>query len=269
MRRMRKGTKPMIALGAVIALIVAAFAAYVILAPEKGEAKEAECLLLIDRTGSRDDPTTLNRYKDATARTIQGCRDRKARLSIYYFDQTGPKLVGVGDGYNLFELPDKVATNRESRLQEEMDGAQASAQSVFDQPSGDARGSDVLVALSGAAQNINADSASTGTSQKYIIVLSDGLQTSGDVSVAGLTPDASVAPLVEQATRLGLIPQVSGTTVNFIGLGTGVAASGEQLPQWFSQDVKSFWEAVVQQGGGQLCVFADPPLGLPTSNCNS
>jgi hypothetical protein len=251
------------------ALLLGAFIAWVSTRPVTGENQEAVCALLIDRTASFQDATIEARRRSMAANAVDGCRERKARMTVSYFDQASQKLVVLEDkdGTTLFDLwlPEgRKSSVQERELEGTLERARAVAESAFDRPTGDSRGSDIITAMRAAATDLNSRARQDGVNERFLIVLTDGLQTSSGLTVQDLaTPEAPVEPLVAKASELGLIPQLDGVYVNLVGVRTGVTADGSQLEQFFEAKVQEFWEAVVTAGGGSLCLYEPDASRIP------
>jgi hypothetical protein len=92
---------------------------------------------------------------------------------------------------------------------------------------------------------------------KYLVVLTDGLQISDSLTVTGLASgEATVDPLIERVKQLALTPDLKNTQVSFIGVRSGIQSlSGKSLPQVFEAKVQEFWTDVVKAGNGRLCTY--------------
>jgi len=111
---------------------------------------------------------------------------------------------------------------------------------------------------------MSSDASTAGISSKYLIVLTDGIQKSSDVSVGFLTqPGAPVAPLVNNVRQDGLLPDLRGTVVDLIGVKSGKTLSGEQPTAAFEANVQRFWQALIAAGGGTLGSYQADETALP------
>lgn len=267
-RRGRGGLPPqvkwVIALGVVCALLLGGYITWIASRPETGEQQQAVCALVIDRTGSSDDRKTVDAYLQAGRATVSGCRDRNALLSIYYFDQSSPKLMlAQADGSDkaeAFELwlpTGRKKSKQETQLENSMEDALATIEAVFAEPSGSDRGSDILTALDAAADNLRNQAARDGVDEAYLVILTDGIQLSTDVSVEVFTDESvEVTPLIDRARAVGLIPVgLADTQVSFVGVRSGEVNADGQLPQWLEAKVETFWRDLVTEAGGRVCVY--------------
>lgn len=270
-RRGRRGSKFPTALVALIvlgALLVGGFFAWIATRPETGEEQQAACVLVIDRTGSSDDDVTVDRYRQLANRSITGCREQQARMSIYYFDQATQKLVLVdGTTFDLWLPKGRKDSQQNSELDETIESAQEAAASVFDSTTGDSRGSDILTAVNAAAENLSNQASADGVDERYLIVLTDGIQLSSDVTVETFSDESvEVSTLVDRARDVGLIPErLEGAQVSFVGVRSGAAETGDQLPEWFEEKVESFWRTIIGEGGGSMCTYVVDSQVLPVS----
>lgn len=255
--------------GIVGALLLGGFIAWVATRPVTGEDQKAVCALVIDRTASFQDETIEARRRSMAANAVAGCRDRNARMMMFYFDQATQKLVVLEDedGETLFDLwlPEgRKSSAQERELDETLKNARSVAESAFDRPTGNSRGSDIVTAMRAATTDLNSRARQDGVDDRFLIVLTDGLQTSSGLTVQDLaTPDAPVEPLVTHASELGLVPQLDGVNVNLVGVRTGVTADGGQLEEFFEAKVQQFWEGVVAAGGGSLCLYEPDATRIP------
>jgi hypothetical protein len=246
-------------------LLGAGYGIYLWLTPAGKQ--EAVCALVIDRTSSSSQPKTVERYKALATKTIEGCKEKKAAMSVYYFDQHGPKLLLLNDQPYLLWGKGRKSSARQASVDAEMKRAQSDLNTVFTASDSSARGSDIATALHSVAENVDHDAAKAGVTPKYIVLLTDGVQMSDDLTLSGLTSgDSDVSPLVDRVKQLALSPQLDGARVSFIGVRAGVkAASGQQLPQLFEAKVQDFWTAVVQAGQGHLCTYVPDANTVPVS----
>jgi hypothetical protein len=257
-----------------IVLGVGGFIAWIATRPETGESQAAECVLVVDRTASSENDVSLQRRRDAAARAVTGCRELKARMSIYYFSQQDQKLVLMPNSedpsqasFELWLQKGRKKSVQESKLDDVVEAAQAAALEVFSKPNGTARGSDILAAIDGAADNLSTEARADGVGERHLIILTDGIQVSDGVTVEALAEQSSpVEPLLESVRSLNLVPMsLEGAQVNFIGVKSGQTESGEQLPQWFDSKVEEFWRNLVDQAGGRMCKYEPDSTSIPVS----
>ena len=269
-RRNRRGgagfsVRPYLPYVLILLLLGGAYAFYVSKTPSGKQ--EAVCALIIDRTSSSNSPKTVARYKALAAKTVSGCADKKAALSVYYFDQNGPKLLLLNDQpYDLWGVGRKSSIREQSRSDNEK-RATTDLGTVFRGAETSERGSDIVTALYGVAQNLNHDAIAANVSQKYLVVLTDGLQISDSITVSSLASGNSpVDPLLQRVKQLGLTPDLHGTQISFVGVRSGIVSlSGKQLPQVFEAKVQEFWTDVVRAGNGRLCTYVPDSTEVPVS----
>ena len=246
--------------------LVGGFIAFQLL--HKSGKEEAVCALVIDRTSSVSGSSTVNSYRELADRTINGCSQQNAGLYIYAFDQAGSKVQLItGKPFDLWGVGNKSSIRNASRA-EQIGRAQKAVSVALASRADAARGSDIVTAVKTASENLNNDALSLGVKQKYLVVLTDGIQSSDDISLAGLNSgSASVTPIVNRVRELGLLPSLDGTKVSFAGVQSGVnTKTGEQLPQLFEAKVKDFWTTLVHEGNGHLCTYVADSAALPR-NC--
>jgi hypothetical protein len=136
--------------------------------------------------------------------------------------------------------------------------------------------SNILLVLKNAAQSLTS-LGTESTGDLNVIVISDGMQRSADLSVACLHPQTAIPEngcisvmtteeLLGQAQETGLVPALSGAKIWFVGPLGGRTANGDLYPTGFEDDVNAFWRDVVLEGGGELCFYAATGR-VPQSNC--
>ena len=249
-------------------LLVALIFAWITTRPETGEKEQAVCVLVVDRTGSSNDPKTVAIYKRRAESAVEGCRKKQASMSIYYFEQTSQKLILVSDKPFPLWLPTgrKPAVQKQE-LEETIAEANESLATVFAKPPVAVRGSDILTALNAASENLYNRGTEDGIDQLYLIMLTDGVQTSGSINVESFG-DASVTvdSLVEAARANGLIPEtLEGVQVSFIGVNSGLDPSGAETANAVAAKTEDFWRKIVAGGGGQTCTYVVDSEVIPVS----
>lgn len=240
-------------------LLVALLFAWITTRPETGEKEQAVCVLVVDRTGSSNDAKTVAIYKRRAESAVEGCRKKQASMSIYYFDQTSQKLILVSDKPFPLWLPTgRKPAVQEQQLEKTMAEAKESLATVFAQPPESVRGSDILTALNAASENLYNRGAEDGIEEQlYLIMLTDGIQTSGSINVESFgDPAVSVESLVEAARANGLIPEtLKGVQVSFIGVNSGLDPSGAETANDVAAKTEDFWRKIVSGGGGRTCTY--------------
>jgi hypothetical protein len=258
-------------LGAIAVIAgIAGYAMWVLSQDVTGGNPSAACVLVIDRTVSAGSEDVVENYHDLADRAVDGCQEEDAELSIYYFDQASANLVQVGDAaYKLFPPQSRSRTKQKVAVDKVVDEAHGDLDAVFDSTAAAEHRSDVLAAVSQAASALNATADDEGLSDRYLVVLTDGIQLSPDVSVEAFDgPSAPVDPLVESAAEVGEIPELEGVSVTMLGVRSGVADSGDPLFAYFEEKVEQFWRGVVTQGGGEMCQYAQTSEVVPGADCD-
>lgn len=190
--------KRFVLIGLLVLALVAGAGYLLNRSPLTGEDQQAVCALLIDRTGSTESELSGERYRALARKAVDGCRTEQASLSLFWFDQTEQKLVLANDDpYQLWAPKRRTERIRESELEEEVQAANEAIDELFAKlPPAAGRRTDILTALSGTADSVQQAASRAGVDEKYVIILSDGLQLSDAVSVETLTADTSpVQPL--------------------------------------------------------------------------
>ena len=253
--------------GISVVVLVVGLLAWLALLPKSGEKQHAVCALIVDRTGSSLDPQTRSSYEDRAASTIQGCRDIKSRMVVFYFDSQSAKLQPASDSqpFTLFRPETRRESTGEKVVSSAMAQARESVASVFTHDSGRGRGSDIVTAIDLAAQDLNSLAAKDSVAEKYMVILTDGYQTGPEISMKGTfkSEDVPTKELLDKVKAYSLIPNLDGTRISFVGVGGGVTSTKDQVPEWYEAKVSAFWEEFVAAGGGQLCAYRVEASSLP------
>ena len=247
----------------IVVLAIALIAGYVMFFKSKERTQQAACALVIDRTSSVGSLTPTLRHMASVA--VQGCASADASLSVWYLDQRGVKANLAASSIPLWggSFSPKVSDQkREAALAR---ANRAVGKAFADQTLGPTRGSDLVTAVYTAASSLKSDAAKAGISHLYLIVLTDGIQSStGTVSVVGLTnPGADVAPLIAQVKQDGLVPPLQGVSVDMVGVKGGQTLSGQQPTAAFEANVQRFWQQYVAAGGGSIGTYQAVETELP------
>ena len=247
-------------------IAVAAIFGWMLFRPMQGETQRAACAILVDRTGSSINEATRASYIKLASRMVDGCRERRASFSVYYFDNQNAKLqTASSEPFDLWRPKAHRESTGEEKVTEAEKHALAAVGSVFETTSADSEGghfSDIVTALSLASQSLQQQAGVEGVDQKYLVVLTDGYQT-GELATR---KNSDVNALIQRTDQLGLVPQLNGVQVSFGGVGGGVASNKEQISADREALVKQYWNDLVGAGGGELCVYNVEPSYLP-GNC--
>jgi hypothetical protein len=265
-RRKALGVGGWIAVLAVAALVVVGGAAFGLSRiPVTGEREGAVCVLLVDRSASTSAAGPVQ--KDRALAAIDGCRARRARTSVFVLNGQQVRLL-AGRSFALWRPMTKKQSMGEADVASELSAAKQAVSTIYGSPAATGSGgSDILTAVDAAATNLQTQARSDAVTQKYLVVFTDGLQLSTDVSVESFTAESVPSqPLIARAKQLHLTPALAGTQVSFVGVKSGQTAGGQQLPEWFVTRVGEFWQGVVVAGGGRMCAY-EPDLQSIPSTC--
>jgi hypothetical protein len=215
--------------------------------------QRASCALVIDRTSSTG--AAKAKYQAAASKTLEGCAARNGALTVWYFDQASSGVNVAGP----FKLWGEGATRADRSASQDaaINGAREAIDGIFAAPAPDPlNGSDILNALDSVAQDLDRDASSAGVGgEKYLIVLTDGYQTAGVVTVDSLkSGESPVQPLIDRVREVGAVPVFNGAKVSFLGVGSGKIGPNA-VDKTFDQKVKQFWYGVVDAGDGALCAY--------------
>lgn len=260
------------AAGGALLFAIAGVFSYLFLAPAQGETQTGVCVLVVDRTGSSINKKTRESYLQQATDTIAGCREQRTQMLVYSFDNRDAKLQPADDQqpYALFRPATRRESTGETLLTETMDAVTGAVKSVFKSsgPEADGRGfghgSDILKALELAAVSLQSQAAADGVDDRYLVFMTDGLQT-GPFGWRRLFPDrsATVDAAVTRTRREGLLPDLQGASVSFVGTNGGVASSRNRVPAWAEAKIEAYWTELVEAGGGSMCIYTVESPTLP------
>ena len=236
--------------------------------PLTGEEQHAVCVLLIDRTPSSASDSTERRYQDLALRAVDGCRDRKAKFSVYVLNHGIQKITLINDeAVNLWLPKGRKPTVQENQLEDALDKAKADVASAFAQSSDAVGTSDILGAINEAGKNLDNQADADEVAERHLIVLTDGIQLQSDVTFEVFTDESvEVDQLVQRTIELGLMPtSLKGAQVSFVGVRTGVTNAGSPLPQWFDNKAEQYWQRIIADSGARMCTYVLDSQILPVS----
>jgi hypothetical protein len=257
---------PIVGVSLLFTLVVALLVALAMW-PKSGEVQRAACALIVDRTGSSMDPKTRSSYESRAFATIEGCREIKSRMVVFYFDSESAKLQPASESqpFTLFRPETRRESTGTKIVSSAMARARESVTNVFSQDSGRGRGSDIVTAIDLASQDLNSLANKDSVEEKYLVILTDGYQTGPAISMKGTFKDEDVPTkeLLDKVRDYSLIPDLNGTRVSFVGVGGGVTSTKDQVPEWYEAKVSAFWQEFVEAGGGRLCAYRVEASSLP------
>ena len=211
---------------------------------------QSACVLLVDRTGSSDEETTVASYRQLGRKAISGCKALKASMEMFYFDQQQAKIVAADSG--PVDLARANVTEVEKTLEK-----------ILKSPPGSGRSSDVLEPVNQAAAILRQMSRPFN-GPAHLVILSDGFHLGSEISVEQITHDPlSISPLVARATALNQIPDLANVKVDFLGTRTGRSQNGQPTADWFEPNVELFWRAIIKAGNGTVCSYGTEAALLP------
>jgi outer membrane lipoprotein SlyB len=237
-------------------------------APKTGETQNAACAILIDRTGSSANVQTHLNYESFASQTIEGCRNLRSTLGIYYFDNQNQRVQQVGnETFTLYRPKTSRASVGTEMVAEQIALAESAVGKVFsnDQASAGGHGSDIITALDLTAQGLRQQALLADVDEMYLVVLTDGFQTGEEFGMQRTFKNAQVSPnvLLDKVQETGLIPDLAGVQVSFVGVGGNIASSEANLPAWYESSVKGFWQQLIDRGGGKVCHYSVVSSSLP------
>lgn len=275
--RTRRRLKRLVPLALILLLVGAGIGAlYLLQGDNTPEEVGAACVLVIDRSLSTNDASTIDKYQRLAGETIDGCRQERAVLAVYTVEpdtsgiqQQIPALGSRDPGVTLALAGDTNKNRARRELDDKVDELKKQVESLIDGVREGNPGSDLVTGYheaATAAQTLT-DANRTKINRRYLVMLTDGIQRTGSVDMQAMdTPDSDVQALVDQVESLGLVPNLDGISVNFVGIRSGRNAAGRPLEGYFLANQEKFWSAVSEAGGGSACYVDSPPI-LPIKNC--
>jgi flagellar motor protein MotB len=108
---------------------------------------------------------------------------------------------------------------------------------------------DFLQALTTASNSFDATSPE---SQKRILVLGNGIQTSGQFNFVenGIPDSSQISQIISNLKKEDALPNLQGATVDWIGLGQTDGSKQQKLNQQSLNSLRAFWEAVITASNG-------------------
>jgi len=271
-RRRSRGTPPWlvpVAFVTAISLLAGYFLITTVTAP--GGKSEAFCTVVIDRTNSAQTPATTKLYARLANSAIDECAQQNGTLDLWAINQAGPQGVLLGN-YELFGGNKHSSVLRSRARAGSIANAKLEISKLFNQPSaGGTGGSNIISTMSEAASTMQEEESKAGGGTMYMVVLTDGLQLEGGVSVKDLASLTS-NPQMLVATANNLIKtNLSGVNTSFYGVSSGQRVqNGQQLPLWFESKISIFWHAYVASNAGNLCMYqGDQSSGNVLNNCGA
>ncbi len=258
-------------LSGLLALIV--FLAWLVpfaLSHIKGGKQEAVCALVIDRTTSDNNIQYQENFKRLADETLTSCAEISATLDVWTIDQNGMS----GSLHGQFPLFGSSVSGplRATQLKKNLTEAKNAISSIFrDQAQTNIGDSNIIGVLHDAASTAKSQAPSKGT-KKYLVVLTDGIQITSDLTVGSLNSLSADPNQLATSAKL-LIPGLnfSGINTTFYGVNSGeVGSTSQQLPLWFELKVRQFWNDVISQNGGRLCQYqTDQAQSAILQNCGA
>lgn len=273
-RKRGKAQVGRIVVAGILAVALVAFGGWLwnTLFPPEGGHPEAACYLLIDRTSSAaDSPASVDHYRSMADTAILGCADQSALLLIGSFTQNGTAVDLATHGepadavFHLYEGEGRTESKRELQREDGIDNASDAVDKILSSSDSANRNSDVLTAIDQASTELQLNARDAGVDSMHLVILTDGIQISDSYSFSSFVEGGNVPTYVEQARAAGNTPEMSGITVDFVGVGGGARADGDQLPSWFEDQMEQFWTLFVDTAGGSVCYYGPDPSRLPVA----
>jgi hypothetical protein len=216
------------------------------------------CEIVIDRTGSTSSDSVSQHFRRLAISALDACGADHSLVDIWTTgtDGVNPTLINnrpislIYAGSTLQYYVDRETSSRNR--------AKRAIATVFESSGNSpSYGSDIVSALSQAAKTGFEQSNRNGGIPNRVIVITDGMQLSQGTAVTTMSSiDSDPNLLARQAQGLYSLVGLSGANVYFYGvLGGTLDSTGQPLPAWFENKVRSFWKDLVILNGGVMCSY--------------
>lgn len=121
---------------------------------------------------------------------------------------------------------------------------------------------DILKALSNAVRSL---SSAPSNSEKIIIVIDSGIQTTGMINFSNNLLNAPAEKIADDLFDKGYIPDFNNTTIMWYQLGDVIAPQDELTPS-HQHKLKELWTSIIEKGNGKIIVSNSlPTKGISTN----
>jgi outer membrane protein OmpA-like peptidoglycan-associated protein len=166
------------------------------------------------------------------------------------------RAESVGDPVQVRVLRDGTEDENDPQLVAE--GLQNISSEVATRVTSLASNEPVLDLLTGLAE------AARRAPKSTIVAISSGLQTTGLIDFTGLGWEFTDSAVVDNLRATGFLPDLTGKTVFFVGLGETAGTAQAALPEPMRKQVESLWLDICRAGGAQQCSESQPTSITPT-----
>lgn len=234
----------------------------------------ADCALVIDHSKSVSNPYMAKELEALAKSAVSECATHGAgRLTIVQVSSNGASSPsGIVDNKSfILNINGQDQTALSSTQALGVSHAVEAISQLFQSPVNTASsGSDILGAVSLAGGTLNQQTSGTQLT-KYLVVLTDGLQDTSDISVSDLSAADSGQAMVTKTAQLypDIRSAVSGSKVSFYGVGGNqYDSTGRKYSQLFESLIRSYWLKLVQENGGAVCAYSSSQVvGDVVLNC--
>lgn len=234
---------------------------------------KADCALVVDRSLSASNPAVVSEYESLAKSAVKECAQHGANLTIVQvssYGASGSSQIVSNKTFVLNQNGLDQFSNQEVQSLGKSHADQA-INSLFGSPiTGQSSGSDIVGAINQAGSTL-LDQTTGAKLAKYLVVLTDGLQDTADISVGSLSLTDGGQALVNKTNELypGLGAGLAGANVSFYGVGgKQFDSNGQAYSQLFQTMIRSYWLKLVQENGGAVCAYSTSQVvGNVLLNC--
>jgi len=214
------------------------------------------CAIVIDRTESVANPNVGQEYAGLAQSALRNCAVLDANTAVWQISSS----PNVEQNPLTFPFsPPAGQSNYQSQiLHKDLEQAADQVSSFINQPIVDGPAqSDILGVIAEAAASLKKEQHGSSNAKLFMVVLTDGMQISGGVSVASLENFmAEPKSLVSQTDSEYSPIDLEGIHAAFYGVGgPEIAPGGEVYPPWYETKIRRYWEMLFQSNGGDLCTY--------------
>ena len=256
-RRPRRGSSFRISpvASAIAATFLAVAGVVALIVTTKSGSNQSICSLVIDRTSSTEHPLVTANYRFLANETVRECSAQNGTITIWVASPLGPKYIPAGP-FPLYGVGKSKPIRDRDRLRQLKLAYAAVSRDLAIDGSSKSGGSNLVATIAQASRTEAQQAVQFGSSNNFMVILSDGMQLATGESVTSLASPSSNPQTLVTAVKLVNNFQMQGTKVFFYGAdGPNTSTSGHQLPPWFITKVGIFWQDLITSNKATLCEY--------------
>ena len=220
----------------------------------------AVCAIVVDRTPSAASTAIEAQYTELADVAIRNCASRNAPVAVWQVSSS-PSATSILDRFT-WTVPNGGGSQQYLAHWKSKEISQYTIElnSQLGAPVvGGAGGSDIDGIVNQAISSLQQANGATNV-KRYLVVLTDGMQETSDVSVESLGSSILSSPtdLVKQTMAVYPAFDLQGVNASFYGVdGTEIASNGKPFPHWFEKKIQQYWTDLFSSNGGTVCTYQD------------